>query len=81
MNVVRVRHMGMHVLQRLMPVAVAVFTCRHGIVGVLVMPVVVAVGVFVLQRLVLVLVAMGLGQVQHHASQHQHAAQRHQPTG
>ena len=48
MSVVRVRHMGMDVLQRLVPVAVAVFAFRHGIVGVLVMPVVVAVGVFVL---------------------------------
>ena len=43
MNVVRVRHMGMRVLPRLVPVAGAVFACRHGIVGVLVMPVVVAV--------------------------------------
>ena len=57
--------MGMRVLQQLVPMAVAVFTCRHGIVGVLAMPVVVAVGVFMLQRLVLVRMAVGLGQVQH----------------
>jgi hypothetical protein len=37
MNVVRVRHMGMRVLQWLVAMAVAVFACKHGIVGVLVM--------------------------------------------
>ena len=63
------------------PVTVAVLANRHGVVQVLVVPVVVAVGVFVLQRFVLVRMAMGLRQVQHHAGQHQHAAQRHQPAG
>lgn len=58
MGVVRVRHVGMPMLQRLVLVLVAVFARRHGIVHVVVMPVVVAVGVFVLQRFVLVLVAM-----------------------
>lgn len=39
MGVVRVRHMGMPMLLRLMPVRMAVFACRHGIVHVVVMPV------------------------------------------
>ena len=65
--------------QRLVPMAVAVRTLGHRLVPVIVMPVVVAVRVLVLQRFVLVLVAVRLRQVQHHAGQHQHAAQRHQP--
>lgn len=58
MGVVRVRDVGMPMLQRLVPVRMAVFASRHAIVHVVVMPVVVAVGVFVLQRFVLMLVAM-----------------------
>ena len=58
MLVVRVRHVGMRMLQRFVPVSMAMFTRRHGIVNVVVMPVVVAVGVFVLQRIVGVLVSV-----------------------
>ena len=58
MDVVRVRHVRMSVSSRLVPVPVAVLARRHGFVHVVVMPVVVAVGVLVRQRLVRVLVAM-----------------------
>ncbi len=51
MTVVRIRHMRMRMLQRLMPVRVAVRPSGHGIVRVLVVPVVVTVRVLVLQRL------------------------------
>lgn len=56
MAVVCVGHMGMQMPHRLMPVTVAVLTVGSRIVRVAVMPVVVSVGVFVLQRLVFMLV-------------------------
>lgn len=52
MGMVRVRHVGVRMLQRFVPVSMAVFALRHGIVHVVVMPVVVTVRVFMLQRLV-----------------------------
>lgn len=58
MAVVRVWCVGMPVSKRLVPVVMAVLARRLGVVRVVVMPVVVAVGVFVLQRLMLVLVAV-----------------------
>ena len=67
--------------QRRVPVPVAVRALGHRLVPVVVMPIVVPVRVFVLQRLVRVLVAVRLGQVQHHAGQHQRAAQRHPAAG
>jgi len=60
---------------------VAVLTRRNGFVRVSLVPVVVTVGMLVPQRLVLVLVAERLSQLQHHAGQRQAAAQRHQATG
>lgn len=58
MDVVRVRHVGMSMPQRLVPVRVAVFARRHRVMHVVVMPVVMAMCVLMLQRFVLVLVAM-----------------------
>lgn len=58
MAVVGIRHVGMCMTQVFMPVSMAVLCSRCWIVHVLVMPVVVAVRVLVLQRLVLMLVAM-----------------------
>ena len=61
--VVYVGHVGMCVSQRVVAVPMAVRPCGHGGVAVGVVPVVVAVGMFVLQGLVCVLVTMGFGQV------------------
>ena len=58
MRVVRVRHVGMRMPQRLVPVPMAVFTEGHRIVRVGVMPVVMAVGVLMLQRVMRVRVAV-----------------------
>ena len=58
MRVMRIRHVGMGVPRRLVPMPVTVLADRRHVVHMVVMPVVVAVGVFVLQRLVLVFVAV-----------------------
>lgn len=58
MQVVRVRHVGMPMSQRLVDMPMAVFARWHGIVHVLVMTIVMAVGMFVSQRFVRMLVAM-----------------------
>jgi hypothetical protein len=60
MGVVHVGHMGMRMPDGHMAVPVAVFPHGHGVVQVVVMPVVVPVGVLMLQRIVFVLVVMGL---------------------
>ena len=81
MQVVRVRHMRMTVPRRLVHMRVAVRALREGIVRVHVVPVVVAVGMLVLEPLVLVFMAVGFRQVQQHAQGHQHAASQHDPGG
>ena len=59
-----------------MPVAVR--ADGHRVVCVRVVPVVVPVRVFVVERLMLVLVCVRFGKVQHDAGQHQQAAEQHQ---
>lgn len=54
----RIRHMRMGMPLRLVPMPVTVLTDRHGVVYVTVMPIVVSVRVFVLERLVVMLVCM-----------------------
>ena len=58
MRVMRIGNMGVRMLNRLVQVPVAVLAHRHHVVGVIVMPVIVAVRVFMLQRLMRVLVAV-----------------------
>lgn len=53
-----VRHMRVGMLVGPVPVHMAVFAGRHCVVGVVVMPVIVAVGMLVFQRLMLMLVAV-----------------------
>jgi hypothetical protein len=55
-QMVRIRHVGMAMSERRMVMPVAVFTRRHRLVWVDVVRVVVAMGVFVVQRLVVVVV-------------------------
>ena len=66
-----IRHMRVPVSCRGMSVRVAVLPCRHVLVQVLMVPVIVSMGVLVLQCFVCMFMVMGLGQVQHHATQHQ----------
>ncbi len=63
-----IRHMGVRVAQRLVPVRVAVLGLWHGMVGVQVVPIVMAMGVLVLQRVVVMFMSVRLGHVQHHTS-------------
>ena len=57
-RVVHIRHVRMGVLRRFMTVPMAVPACRHGLVHMVVMPIVVVVRVLVRQRLVRVLMAV-----------------------
>lgn len=61
--VVRTRHMRVNMGQRVMRMQMAVRPLRHHCMGVVVVPVVVAVRVVVLHGLVQVFVAVRLGQV------------------
>ena len=72
-KVVGVGHMRVRMLQRPMPMYVAVLAGRHRVVRMIVVPVVVAVRMFMLHRRMRVLVAVRFGQVQQHAGQHQRA--------
>ena len=56
--VVRIGHMRVDMLQRLVAMAVAVRTLGHRLMFVVVMPIVMPMRVFVLQRLVLMFVAV-----------------------
>jgi hypothetical protein len=76
-SVVHIGRVRMDMLQRRVAAPVAVRVLGHQLVPVIVVPIVVPMRVFVLQRHMLVLVAMRLSQVQHHPDQHQYAAQRH----
>ena len=78
MHVMHIRHMRMRVPQRSMHMRVAVRTCRHRIVRMVVVAVVMAMGVFVLDRVMPMLVAVRLAQVEHDTGEHQRAADHHQ---
>ncbi len=69
--VVNVRRVGMGVLERLVPVQVAVLADRHRVVGVRVVTVVVPVRVLVLEGLVKVLMLVLLAEVQPGPERHQ----------
>ena len=56
--------------ERLVAVPMTVGACRHGIVRVPMVPVVVAMGMFVLQRVVWMQVAVAFGSVEINADQH-----------
>ena len=71
--------MLMIVRNRLMRVPVAVTALRHHVVGVGVVPVIVAVGMFMFQCLVRMLMPVALSQMQEHTCQHKTAPQQHEP--
>ena len=74
MCMVRVRHMWMRVPQRLVTVPMAVRTGRHRDMHMVVVPVVVAVRVFMFRRLMSMLVSVRLREMKDHPCKHQHAA-------
>ena len=61
MTMVEIWHVGVIMCERLVAVPMTVGACWHGIVHVAMVPVVVAMGVFVLQRVVWMQVAMAFG--------------------
>ncbi|MET3605923.1 hypothetical protein ABIC99_003758 [Sphaerotilus sulfidivorans] len=63
MQMVHIRHMGVLMSDRGMPVCVAVYPCRHGFMQVLVVSVIVSVGMLMFQHVVFVLMVMGLSSV------------------
>ena len=75
----RIGHMCMRMAPRFVPVPVAVRAGGHGLVQVVVVAVVMAMGVLVLQRLVSVLMAVRFGQVQQHAGRKCQQRGRHCP--
>ena len=72
MTMVQVWRVGVIVLEPLVAVPVTVRACRHGIMHVAMVPVVVAMGMFVLQSVVRMQVAMAFGSVEINADQHQY---------
>lgn len=71
MQVMGVRHVGVGVPDRLMAMPVAVFARWHGVMCVQVMAVVMGVGMFMFQRLVVVDVGMRLRKMQYDANHHE----------
>jgi hypothetical protein len=73
-RVVLVGYMPVRVPRGHVPMPMAMLPGRHGIVGVTVMPVVVAVSVFVFHRLMLMIVGVRLRQVNHDPQHHEDGA-------
>ena len=80
-HMMRIRHVRMRMPRVHMPMPVTVRTGGHRIMPMLVVPVVVAVRMFMFNRFVLMPVTVRFHQVQYHAGEHQHAARRHQRAG
>ena len=78
-QVMGIRHVGMRVVQWGVLVCMAVRPHWHHCVGVRMMPIFMRVGVFMLQRLMIVCVAVRFQQVQHDTNQHQNAANQKHP--
>ena len=78
-QVMRIRHVRMGMLQGCMVVAVAVRPEGHGRVAVQMMAVIMRVGVFMRQRLMVMGMTVGLQKMQHNACQHQCATDHQHP--
>ena len=79
-RMVRIKHMGVPVRHRLMPVRMAVRSGRNLLVTVVVVPIIVGVWVLMFGRHVMMLVPMRLDEVQRHAGQQQGTPCSHAPT-
>ena len=80
MPMVYIWHMGVSVLYRFMLVPVTVLACRHRLMHVVMMRIVMSVGVNVFQHFVGVLMGMCFQQVQQNTQQHQYPGDDHQST-
>ena len=78
MLMMHIGHVRMAVPQGLMDMPVAVRPDGHGRVGVVVMPIVMVVGMLMIQGFMVVLVTMALCQVEGHTAQHQAPSDCHQ---
>ena len=79
MLVMRIRHMRVRMAQRVVVMPMAVSAHRHGVVGMLVMSIVVAMGMFMIHRLVLMRMPVRFTQVQDDAQPHQYPTEGHDP--
>ena len=81
MDMMRIRDMRMRVSQGLVLMRMAVRSLRHIVMRVVVVSIVMPVGMLMRYGFMGVVVRMGFHQVQHHAGQHEQAAQAHQKAG
>ena len=81
MDMMRIRAMRMRVSQGFMLMRMAVRSLRHLVMQVVVVSIVMPVGMLMHHDFMGMVVRMGFYQVQHHASQHEQAAQAHQNAG
>ena len=81
MDMMRIRDMRMRVSQWFVLMCMAVRSLRHLVMLVVVMPVVMPMGMLMHHEFMDVFVRMGFHQMQHHADQHEQAAQAHQHAG
>ena len=77
----RIRHVRVRMAPRFVAMSVAVFTRRHLFMHMIMVPIVMTVCVFMLQRYVLMFMAMALRQMQNHTRQHERGTYAHQPAG
>ena len=81
MDMMRIRDMRMRVTQGFVLMRMAVRPFGHFDMHVVVVSVVMPVGMLMRHGFMAVAVRMGFHQVQHHAGQHEQAAQAHQKAG
>lgn len=79
MGVMRVGSMRVRMQLSRMSMRMAVWISWHGLMYMVVMPVIMRVSVLVLHLFVLVLVMMRLGKMDHHADEHQRASKHQTP--
>jgi len=72
--------MRVDVADRFMPMPVTVLLRDGAVMGVLMVSIVMGVGMFMLQQLVMVLMRVGFKQMQRHAKEHQNATQHQHPS-
>jgi len=80
MRVVNVGHMSMAVSHRRVGMKVAVLPRRHGVVNMVMVAIRMGVGMLMFQGHMIMLVVMGLHQVDENAGQHQSTPQHHAPS-
>ena len=79
MPVMCIRNMWMHMFQGFMSMYMAVEPYKKTFMCVQMMPVIMGVGMFMLNRIVVMFMPVRLQQVQHDTGQHQCTSKHHQP--